>query len=89
MLFGILLNSMKNKMKQNKILNLTNPNWKSNPKWVHVGHKITKTKLTKPEKIANTIAVINIPFPTCSIITSPIIIKIGQRMARGSKVKLR
>jgi len=76
-------------MKQSKTLDLTNQKWKSNPRWNKVGLEQTKTKLTKPEKIANTIAIINIPFPTASVITSPIIIKIGQRMARSKKVKLR
>ena len=77
-------------MKQNKILDLTDQKWKSNPRWVHVGHKISKTQLSKPEKIANTAAVINLIIPgTAGPFTSPIIIKIGQRMARGSKVKLR
>ena len=76
-------------MKQSKTLDLTNSSWKAQKQWQHVGLKQTKTKLTKPEKIANTIAIINIPFPTASVITSPIIIKIGQRMARSKKVKLR
>ena len=77
-------------MKQNKILDLTDQKWKSNPRWNKVGLKITKSKLTKPEKVANTIAAVNIIIPaTAWPVTSPIIIKIGQRMARGSKVKLR
>ena len=74
---------------KSKILDLTNSRWKSNPRWVHVGHKITKSELPKAQKIANVIAVINIPFPTASVITSPIIIKIGQRMSLPGRVKLR
>ncbi len=75
---------------QNKTLDLTSNKWKSDPKWIHVGHKITKTKLTKSEKIANTVAGINIFIPaTVWPVTSPIIIKVGQKMARKTKVKLR
>jgi len=77
-------------MKQNKILDLTNKKWKSNPRWNKVGMEITKSKLTKPEKIANTAAAINIIIPaTAWPITSPIIIKIGQRMSRYKRVKYR
>ena len=77
-------------MKQNKILDLTNSAWKSNPRWVHVGHKITRSELTKQEKIANTIAAVNIIIPaTAWPVTSPIIIKIGQKLSMPGKVKLR
>jgi len=76
--------------KQTKILDLTNNNWKAEKKWNKVGMKISKSKLTNPEKIANTIAVINVAIPaTAWPITSPIIIKLGQRMSRNSKVKLK
>ena len=81
-----------NKMKQSKTkyLNLTNSDWKAQKQWNKVGMKITKTKLTKPEKIANTIAAVNVIIPaTAWPVTSPIIIKIGQRISRNSKVKLR
>ena len=75
---------------KNKTLDLTNENWKAEKRWNKVGMKITKSKLTKPEKIANTIAAINVAIPgTAWPITSPIIIKIGQRMAKNKKVKLR
>ena len=78
------------KKKKKKILYLTNPDWKAEKRWNKVGMKITKSKLTKPEKIANTIAAINVIIPaTAWPITSPIIIKIGQRMAKNKKVKLR
>jgi len=74
---------------KSKTLDLTNSNWKSNPRWIHVGHKIERIELPKAQKVANAIAIVNIPFPTCSVITSPIIMKIGQRMSLKSKVKLR
>lgn len=75
--------------KQNNTLDLTNSNWKAEKRWNKVGLKITKTKLTKPEKIANTIAAVNVIIPATAFpITSPIIIKIGQRIARKSKVNL-
>ena len=76
--------------KQNNTLDLTNNNWKAEKRWNKVGLKISKTKLTKPEKIANTIAAVNVIIPaTAWPLTSPIIIKIGQRIAKKSKVKLR
>ena len=60
-------------MKQNKTLDLTNNNWRAEKRWNKVGLKITKTKLTKPEKIANTIAAVNVIIPaTAWPITSPI-----------------
>ena len=75
--------------KQSKILDLTNSSWKAQKQWQHVGLKITKSKLTKPEKIANTVAAVNIVIPaTAWPVTSPIIIKIGQRAAIKKKVKL-
>lgn len=78
------------KQKNNKILDLTSNDWKAEKRWNKVGMKITKSKLTKPEKIANTIAAINVVIPaTAWPITSPIIIKIGQRMSKNKKVKLR
>jgi len=78
------------KQKNNKILDLTNQDWKAEKRWNKVGMKITKSKLTKPEKIANTIAAINVAVPmTAWPITSPIIIKIGQRIGKSKKVKFR
>jgi len=74
---------------QNKILDLTNSDWKAQKKWNKVGLKISKSQLTKPEKIANVVAVINIPLPTASVITSPIIIKMGQKIGVRERVKLR
>ncbi len=78
-------------MKQkNKILDLTNEDWKFDKQWNKVGMKITKSTLTKPEKIANTIAAINVVIPaTAWPITSPIIIRIGKMMSRNKKVKLK
>jgi len=76
------------KKQNNKILDLTNNNWKAEKRWNKVGMKITKSKLTKPEKVANTAAAINILIPgTAWPVTSPLIIKIGQRIARSKKVK--
>ena len=76
--------------KKNNTLDLTSSDWKAEKRWNKVGLKITKTKLTKPEKIANTVAAVNVIIPgTAWPITSPIIIKIGQRFAKKSKVKLR
>ena len=77
-------------MKQkNKTLDLTNNNWRAEKRWNKVGMKISKISLTKPEKIANTIAVINIAIPgTFWQVTSPIIIKIGRKMSMKGKVKL-
>ena len=72
-----------------KYLDLTNNNYKAQKQWNKVGLKQEKIQLPKAQKIANTIAVINIPFPTCSVITSPLIIKIGQRMSMKERVKLR
>ena len=76
--------------KQNNILDLTSSDWKAEKRWNKVGLKISKSKLTKPEKIANTVAAVNVIIPaTAWPITSPIIIKIGQRFARSKKVKLK
>ncbi len=76
--------------KQDNILDLTNNNWMAQKKWNKVGLKISKSKLTKPEKVARVAAVINLFLPgTAGPITSPIIIKVGQRVARNKKVKLR
>ena len=77
-------------MKQNNILDLTGNNWKAEKQWNKVGLKIDKSKLSKPEKIANTIAAINVVIPaTAWPITSPIIIKIGRMKSIKTKVKLR
>lgn len=74
----------------NKILDLTNSNWKAEKKWNKVGLKISKSNLTKQEKIANTFAAVNIVIPaTVWPVTSPIIIKIGQRLSLQGKVKLK
>ena len=76
-------------MKQNKILDLTNSNWKAQKQWNKVGYKIEKMKLPKAQRIANTISAINVAIPmTAFPITSPIIIKIGQKMSMKEKVKL-
>ena len=76
--------------KKNKILDLTNSNWKAEKRWQHVGLKQEKIKLTKPEKIANAVAIVNVAIPaTAWPVTSPIIIKIGRKMAMKSKVKLK
>jgi len=72
-----------------KYLDLTNSDYKSNSKWNTVGLKQEQIPLPKAQKIANVIAVINIPFPTCSVVTSPIIIKIGQRMSMKERIKLK
>ena len=75
--------------KQNKILDLTNDDWKSNPRWNKVGLKIAKIPLTKTQKIANTAAVINMVIPlTAWPVTSPIIIKIGRKLSIKEKVKI-
>ena len=77
-------------MKQNNILDLTSSDWKAEKQWNKVGLKIDKSKLSKPEKIANTIAAINVVLPaTAWPITSPIIIKIGRMKSIKTKVKLR
>ena len=76
--------------KKNNILDLTNPDWKAEKRWNKVGLKISKSKLTKPEKIANVAAVINVAIPaTAWPITSPIIIKIGRKLSIKGKVKVR
>ncbi len=76
-------------MKQNKTLDLTNNNWKAEKQWNKVGLKMDKSKLTNPEKIANTAAVVNIIIPgTVWPVTSPIIIKIGRSFSLNQKVKL-
>lgn len=78
------------KQNKEKYLNLTNNNWRAEKQWNKVGYKISKIPLTKTEKVANTAAVVNIAVPgTFWPITSPIIIKIGRKLSRKSKVKLR
>ena len=75
--------------KQNKVLDLTNNNWRAEKQWNKVGMKISKIPLTKTEKIANTAAVLNVVVPgTFWPITSPIIIKIGRKMSLKNKVRL-
>ena len=76
-------------MKQNKILDLTNENWKAEKQWNKVGLKIGKIPQTKAQKIANTAAVINMAIPfTAWPVTSPIIMKVGRMMSIKEKVKL-
>jgi len=72
-----------------KYLDLTNNDYLAQKQWQYVNRKIERIQLPKAQKIANVIAVINIPFPTCSVVTSPIIIKIGQRMSMKERVKLK
>jgi len=79
------------KMKQQKqnYLNLTNNNWIAEKRWNKVGLQQSKIKLTKTEKIANVVALVNIPIPcTFSPITSPLIIAGGRKLAIRHKVKL-
>ncbi len=77
------------KQKNNKILDLTNNNWKAEKRWNKIGLEISKSKLTKSEKIANTAAVINMVIPfTIWPVTSPIIVKVGRMRAIKEKVKL-
>ena len=81
-------------MKKNKTLDLTSEAWKSNPKWVHVGHKINKIPLTKTQKVVRVIAVANFVAPgTVGPVTSPLIIAAGNKLSRklnkNSMVKLR
>lgn len=76
-------------MNQNKILDLTNNNWKAEKQWNKVGLKIGKIPQTKTQKIANTAAAINIIIPgTVWPVTSPIIIKVGRMMSIKEKVKI-
>jgi len=74
---------------KSKILDLTSNVWRHQKKWQYVNQKIEKIEMAKAQKIANVAAVINIPFPTASVITSPIIIKIGQKLSMKERVKLR
>ncbi len=75
--------------KKDKILDLTNNSWKAEKRWNKVGLKISKSKLTKSEKIANTAAVINIVIPfTAWPVSSPMIVKVGRMKAIKEKVKL-
>jgi len=85
-----LTNPLIKMKKQNKILDLTNNNWIAEKRWNKVGLKQSKIKLTKTEKIATAIAIVNIPIPcTFSPITSPLIIAGGRKLAIRHKVKLR
>ena len=77
------------KMRKQKILDLTNNNWTAEKRWNKVGLQQSKIKLTKTEKIATAIAIVNIPIPgTFSPITSPLIIAGGRKLAIRHKVKL-
>ena len=78
------------KMKQNKILDLTNSTWKAQKQWNKVGLQQSKIPLTKTEKIANVVALVNVPIPfTVWPVTSPLIIAGGRKLAIKHKVKLR
>jgi len=80
---------MKSK-KTKEYLDLTNNNWRAEKRWNKVGLKMSKLKLPKAQKIANTAAAINMVIPgTAWPITSPIIIQIGRKMSMKEKVKLR
>ena len=77
-------------MRKQKILDLTNNNYIAEKRWNKVGLQQSKSKLTKTEKIATAIAIINVPIPcTFSPITSPLIIAGGRKLAIRHKVKLR
>ena len=81
---------MTTKKQNNKILDLTNENWRAEKRWNKVGMKISKSKLPKAQKIANTAAAINLIIPgTAGPVTSPIIIKIGQKLSMRERIKLR
>lgn len=70
-------------------LNLTNNNWTAEKRWNKVGLKQSKIPLTKTEKIATAIALVNIPIPcTFSPITSPLIIAGGRKLSIKHKIKL-
>ncbi len=77
-------------MKQNKILDLTSNIWRHQKKWQYVNQKIERIELPKAQKIANVIAVVNIPVPlTFSPATSPMIVALGRKLSMKEKVKLR
>ena len=79
------------KMKpKNNYLDLTNSTWKAQKQWNKVGLQQSKIKLTKTEKIATAIAIINVPIPcTFSPITSPLIIAGGRKLAIKHKIKVK
>jgi len=83
----------KDKMKTKQIkqyLDLTTSKWKHQKQWNKVGLKMSKLKLPKAQKIANTVAAINMVIPcTAWPVTSPIIIQIGRKMSMKEKVKLK
>ena len=56
---------------------------------LYIGLKIERVYLTKTQKFFLALALINIPLPTFSAITSPIIIKVGNKLSIKEKVKLR
>ena len=77
-------------MRKQKILDLTNNNWKAQKQWNKVGLRQTRIPLTKTEKIATVIALVNIPIPcTLSPITSPLIIAGGRKLSIKHKIKIR
>ena len=85
-----LINPLNKMKQQSKILNLTNSDWKAQKQWNKVGMKIEKYPMPKAQKIANGIAAVNVVIPlTAWPVTSPIIIKIGQRMSMPEKVRFR
>lgn len=55
----------------------------------YVGLKLERIQLTKIQKICLALAIINIPLPTLSLFTSPMIIGIGRKLSIKEKVKLR
>jgi len=71
----ILTNYMKNRPKINRKQ--------------YIGLKLEKIQLTKIQKISLVLAIINIPLPTLSLLTSPIILGIGRKLSIKEKVKLR
>ena len=79
------------KMKpKNNYLDLTNNNYIAEKRWNKVGLRQSKIPLTKTEKIATAIAIVNVPIPfTFSPITSPLIIAGGRKLAIRHKVKVR
>jgi len=75
---------------KNNYLDLTTSDWIAQKRWNKVGLKQSKIKLTKTEKIATAIAIVNIPIPcTFSPITSPLIIAGGRKLAIKHKIKIR
>ena len=75
---------------QNNYLDLTNKNYIAEKRWNKVGLQQSKIPLTKTEKIATAIALVNVPIPcTLSPITSPLIIAGGRKLSIKHKIKTR